>query len=172
MTTTVAPSSSTRPAIAAILAHQRGGHAVSLLADLCSSRRCHQRPIRFSARAQRRAQRPQRHALLIGYTFIRARNIKAHRAAMITAFCFSTLFLVSYILHHALHGDVRYPVHAALAPSTCRCWPATSFWPSSRCRWCWSLFSSRSPDAFRSTARSPAGPFPLWLYVSVTGVIT
>src|SRR5271165_1853681 len=50
-------------------------------------------------------------ALLIGYTFIRARRIPAHRASMITAFCFSTLFLVSYILHHALHGDVRYPAH-------------------------------------------------------------
>src|SRR5579863_1258410 len=47
-------------------------------------------------------------ALLIGFTFIRARRIPAHRASMITAFVFSTLFLVSYILHHALHGDVRY----------------------------------------------------------------
>src|SRR5580693_4737776 len=53
-------------------------------------------------------------ALLIGFTFIRGRRIKAHRAAMMTAFVFSTLFLISYIAHHALHGDVRYPVHAAL----------------------------------------------------------
>src|SRR6516164_7286227 len=52
-------------------------------------------------------------ALLVGYTFIRARKIAAHRASMMTAFGFSTLFLVSYILHHYLHGDVRYPVHAA-----------------------------------------------------------
>src|SRR6202021_264826 len=52
-------------------------------------------------------------ALLIGFTFIRARRIAAHRASMITAFAFSTLFLISYILHHALHGDVRYPVHGA-----------------------------------------------------------
>src|SRR5664279_4370960 len=42
-------------------------------------------------------------ALLIGFTFIKARRIAPHRAAMITAFGFSTLFLVSYILHHALH---------------------------------------------------------------------
>src|ERR1700733_5477963 len=52
-------------------------------------------------------------ALLIGYTFIRAKRIAAHKAAMLTAFGFSTLFLVSYIAHHALHGDVRYPAHAA-----------------------------------------------------------
>src|SRR6516164_5462727 len=53
-------------------------------------------------------------ALLVGYTFIRARTIAAHRASMITAFSLSTLFLMSYILHHYLHGDVRYPVLAAL----------------------------------------------------------
>src|ERR1700756_2201651 len=53
-------------------------------------------------------------ALLIGFTFIRARRIAAHRASMITAFVFSTLFLAGYIVHHALHGDVRSPAHAAL----------------------------------------------------------
>src|SRR3954451_19128941 len=50
-------------------------------------------------------------ALLIGFTFIRARRIAAHRAAMITAFCFSTLLLVWYIIRPALHGNVHYPVH-------------------------------------------------------------
>jgi putative membrane protein len=52
-------------------------------------------------------------SLLVGFTFIRARKIAAHRASMIAAFIFSTLFLSSYILHHYLHGDVRYPFHAA-----------------------------------------------------------
>ena len=52
-------------------------------------------------------------ALLIGYTFIRAGRIRQHRASMITAFIFSCLFLVGYIAHHALHGDIRYPIHAA-----------------------------------------------------------
>src|SRR5215831_13683905 len=42
-------------------------------------------------------------SLLFGFTFIRARRIAAHRASMITAFSFSTLFLVGYILHHAMH---------------------------------------------------------------------
>src|SRR5580692_5171140 len=40
-------------------------------------------------------------SLLVGYTFIRAGRIKQHRAAMMTAFAFSTLFLVGYIFHHA-----------------------------------------------------------------------
>src|SRR3569833_500292 len=35
-------------------------------------------------------------ALVIGFTFIRERNIAAHRASMITAFVFSTLFLFCF----------------------------------------------------------------------------
>ena len=98
-------------------------------------------------------------ALLIGYTFIRARRIPQHRAAMITAFVFSTLFLVGYIAHHALHGDVRYPFTPRCARLIFGCWRATFFWLSWRCRWCSSRFSFRSRDASRSTAKSPASRF-------------
>ena len=42
-------------------------------------------------------------ALLIGYTFIRAKRIAAHRASMFTALGFSTLFLLSYsVLTHVV----------------------------------------------------------------------
>ena len=52
--------------------------------------------------------------LLTGFYFIRRRNIPAHRAAMMTAFVFSSLFLVSYILNHALHGDTIFPGHGTV----------------------------------------------------------
>ncbi|MGA3131886.1 MAG: DUF420 domain-containing protein [Terracidiphilus sp.] len=111
-------------------------------------------------------------ALTIGYTFIRARQIRRHRAAMITAFIFSSLFLVSYILHHALHGDVRYPIHAALR--TFYLWLLASHivlavvaLPLILITFFFSL-SGRIPQ-HRKIAR---WTFPLWLYVSVTGVIT
>ena len=111
-------------------------------------------------------------ALLIGFTFIRARNIKAHRASMITAFSFSTLFLIGYILHHALHGDVRYPVHAAfrtfyLSLLASHIVLATLALPLVLVTFFFSL-SGRIPQ-HRKVAR---WTFPLWLYVSVTGVIT
>jgi putative membrane protein len=111
-------------------------------------------------------------ALLIGYTFIRARRIRAHRAAMMTAFGFSTLFLVSYILHHALHGDVRYPVHAALRMVylpllASHIILAVVALPLVLVTFFFSL-SGRIPQ-HRKVAR---WTFPLWLYVSVTGVIT
>ncbi len=47
--------------------------------------------------------------LIVGFFFILRRNIKAHRRSMITAFVFSSIFLVSYIVNHALHGDVLLP---------------------------------------------------------------
>lgn len=111
-------------------------------------------------------------SLLIGYTFIRAHNIKAHRAAMMTAFGFSTLFLVGYILHHALHGDIRYPVHAAfrtfyLSLLASHIILATVALPLVLVTFFFSL-SGRIPQ-HRKVAR---WTFPLWLYVSVTGVIT
>ena len=111
-------------------------------------------------------------ALLIGYIFIRARRIAAHRASMMTAFALSTLFLIGYILHHALHGDVRYPLHAAFR--TFYLWLlashillATLALPLVLATFFFSL-SGRIPQ-HRRIAR---WTFPIWLYVSVTGVIT
>lgn len=111
-------------------------------------------------------------ALLIGFTFIRARRIAAHKASMITAFAFSTLFLVGYILHHALHGDVRYPVHAAYR--SFYLWLLASHillavvaLPMILVTFFFSL-SGRFAQ-HRKVAR---WTFPLWLYVSITGVIT
>jgi len=111
-------------------------------------------------------------ALLIGYTFIRARRIRQHRASMITAFVFSTLFLAGYIAHHALHGDVRYPAHAALRTFylsllASHILLAVVALPLVLVTFFFSL-SGRIPQ-HRKVAR---WTFPLWLYVSVTGVIT
>jgi len=111
-------------------------------------------------------------ALLIGYTFVRAHKIKQHRASMITAFVFSTLFLVGYIAHHALHGDVRYPIHAAyrtfyLSLLASHIILAVVALPLILVTFFFSL-SGRIPQ-HRRIAR---WTFPLWLYVSITGVVT
>jgi len=173
MTTAVSPRSSTRPAIVAIL-------GVSLAATLFLFWLIYVHPAADSAGA-RYTFLPALNAffnglsataLLIGFTFIRARKIVAHRASMITAFVFSTLFLVSYILHHALHGDVRYPAHAALRPVylpllASHIFLAVVTLPMVLVTFFFSL-TRRFPQ-HRKIAR---WTFPLWLYVSVTGVIT
>jgi len=111
-------------------------------------------------------------ALLIGFAFIRAKNINYHWRAMVTAFALSTMFLVGYILHHALHGDVRYPAgapwrsvyipilisHIVLSAVALPMILITMFFSITR----------RFPQ-HKKIAR---WTFPLWLYVSVTGVIT
>lgn len=111
-------------------------------------------------------------ALVIGFTFIRARRIAAHRRSMMTAFVFSCMFLVGYIAHHALHGDVRYPLHAAfrtpyLALLASHIILATVALPLILATFFLSL-TGRFPQ-HRKLAR---WTFPIWLYVSVTGVIT
>lgn len=111
-------------------------------------------------------------ALLIGFTFIRARRVGAHRASMIAAFAFSTLFLAGYILHHALHGDVRYPAHGAfrtfyLCLLASHILLAIVALPLVLVTFFFSL-SRRFPQ-HRRVAR---WTFPLWLYVSITGVAT
>jgi putative membrane protein len=172
MTVTATPQSSTRAAIAAIL-------AISLAATLFLFWLIYIHPA--AATSEQFAFLPALNAvlnglaavsLLIGYVLIRNRNIKAHRAAMMTAFAFSTLFLVSYIAHHALHGDVRYPLHAALRSVylpllASHIILAVVALPLVLVTFFFSL-SGRIPQ-HRKVAR---WTFPLWLYVSVTGVIT
>jgi putative membrane protein len=110
-------------------------------------------------------------ALCVGFYFIKARNIAAHRASMLTAFVFSSLFLVSYILNHALHGDTKYPVHDAIYRIyipllVSHIILAIVALPVVLITFYLSL-SGRIP-AHRKLARIT---FPLWLYVSVTGVV-
>jgi putative membrane protein len=111
-------------------------------------------------------------ALLIGIVMIRAKRIAGHRMAMSAAFLFSTLFLAGYILHHALHGDVRYPAHAAfralyLSLLASHILLATVALPIVLATFFFSL-SGRIPQHKKIAHWT----FPLWLYVSVTGVIT
>ena len=111
-------------------------------------------------------------ALLVGFTFIRAHKIAQHRRAMITAFIFSTLFLVGYVAHHALHGDIRYPLHVALRA------PYLAFLASHIILATVALPMILITFFFSLTGRFPQHrriarwTFPIWLYVSVTGVAT
>lgn len=110
-------------------------------------------------------------ALCVGLYFIKARRIAAHRASMMTAFAFSSLFLVCYIVNHALHGDTRYPVHdwvyrIYIPLLISHIILAVVALPVVLITFYLSL-SGRIP-AHRRLARIT---FPLWLYVSVTGVV-
>jgi len=54
--------------------------------------------------------------LSTGYVLIRRRRIAAHRACMIAAFAASSLFLITYLIHHARVGSVPFHGAAWLRP--------------------------------------------------------
>ncbi len=108
--------------------------------------------------------------LLTGYAFIRKKKIKAHRACMVTAFVLSSLFLVTYLLHHAQVGSVPFQHDgwirslylAVLVPHVVL---AAVIVPLA-------LFTiyrgwTERIEKHRKIAR---WRLPLWLYVSVSGV--
>ncbi len=110
-------------------------------------------------------------ALLVGLRHIRQHAVTKHRNAMFAAFFFSSLFLVSYIANHALHGDAHFhgqglirPVYFALLIS--HIFLSVVALPMILITFFLSL-TGRIP-LHRKIARYT---FPIWLYVSVTGVI-
>jgi uncharacterized membrane protein YozB (DUF420 family) len=109
--------------------------------------------------------------LIIGYRLIRQKRIQQHRKVMISAFVVSCVFLVSYLLHHYLAGLVTFDkhgwvrdvylwilgTHTTLAVIT----PVLAIITLSR------ALKGRFAK-HRAIAR---WTFPIWLYVSVTGVV-
>lgn len=109
--------------------------------------------------------------LTAGYVFIRRRQIPAHRACMVTAFVLSCAFLVGYLLHHAQVGNVpfkgtgaiRFIYFAILIPHVILAAPVVPLALLSIFRG----WTGRIPQ-HRRIAR---WTLPLWLYVSVSGVV-
>ncbi len=109
--------------------------------------------------------------LVLGFVFIRKGNIRAHKTSMFSAFALSTLFLVSYVVYHTFsestkfggEGAIRYVyffillTHIVLAAAIVPLALITLF----------RALQERF-DRHRKIAR---WTFPIWLYVSVTGVI-
>lgn len=109
--------------------------------------------------------------LITGFLMIRRRNIAAHRACMVAAFSTSVLFLISYLIYHYHAGTTRFPdvgvvrtiylaillthtVLAALVPFLA----VITLVRALKGQWV------RHAAIARWT-------LPIWLYVSVTGVV-
>lgn len=109
--------------------------------------------------------------LLTGFYFIKNKNIRSHRLCMITAFCFSALFLVFYVIYHALteptsyggQGMIRNVYFFILISHIIL---AAAILPLILITLTRGL--QQKYDRHRRIAR---WTFPLWLYVAVTGVI-
>jgi putative membrane protein len=109
--------------------------------------------------------------LICGFINIRRRNRIAHMRFMLSATVFSALFLVSYITYHYFHGDTKFPGHGIIRPIyffiliTHISLSMVALPLILGTLW-WALRSE-----FRFHKKIARWTFPIWLYVSVTGVI-
>jgi len=109
--------------------------------------------------------------LVVGYVAIRRKAVQVHRFCMVTAFALSAVFLVGYLAYHYVHGDTKYAGTGAgrtiyllvlashvLLSITVVPGALTSFY----------FAFTRQFDRHRRLNRIF---LPVWLYVSVTGVV-
>lgn len=106
-----------------------------------------------------------------GFYFIKQKNIQAHKVCMISALVVSALFLTSYLTYHYNVGSVRFtkqgwirnvyfPLlisHTILAAVVLPMVLRTSF--------------LALKGRFASHVRIARWTFPVWMYVSITGVL-
>jgi uncharacterized membrane protein YozB (DUF420 family) len=109
--------------------------------------------------------------LLLGYVFIRSRRILAHKICMVSAFTCSMVFLACYLYFHFHAGIIRFggegwirPVYFALLLSHTIL--AVTILPLAIITLSYAL-----REKFASHMKIAHWTFPLWLYVSVTGVV-
>ena len=109
--------------------------------------------------------------LLAGYVLIKRRQIRAHRACMLSALLVSALFLVSYVIYHANARSKPFPrtrpiralyfsiliTHVVLAAVILPMAIVT--------------LSRALRERFDLHVRLARWTLPIWLYVSVTGVV-
>lgn len=109
--------------------------------------------------------------LLIGYVSIRRKRVAAHKFVMGAAFLVSVLFLISYLIYHLQVGSQPFPGRGWVRPVYFTILISHIV-----------LAAAILPLALLTLARALRGHFerhrqiarwtlPLWLYVSVTGVV-
>ena len=109
--------------------------------------------------------------LIVAYLLIRARRIEQHRRVMIAAFTTSSLFLICYLVYHAQVGSVRFTRQGFVRPLyftilVTHVTLAAAVLPLAI------VTLSRGLKArYAQHRRIARWTFPIWLYVSVTGVL-
>ena len=109
--------------------------------------------------------------LLGGYYWIRRRRVAIHKRFMVAALGFSSLFLTSYLIYHFQVGSVAFagtgwvrPVYYAILLSHIVLAAAVLPLAAVTVYRAWN-------ERFESHKRLARWTLPIWLYISVTGVV-
>ena len=109
--------------------------------------------------------------LISGFIFIRQRRINAHRFCMRAAFVTSSLFLISYLSYHYLHGSTRFTGQGLVRTVYLTILLTHTVLAVAVLPFILTTFYRAGKDQFLQHRRVARITLPIWLYVSVTGVI-
>jgi putative membrane protein len=109
--------------------------------------------------------------LALGFFFIRRKNVSAHKACMLSAFASSTLFLACYLWYHAHHGVTHFPGRGAVRAFYFALLGSHTVLAAVIVPLVLLTLYRALRQRFDLHRRVARWTLPLWLYVSVTGVV-
>jgi putative membrane protein len=109
--------------------------------------------------------------LLGGYIQIRRRNRATHKKFMLGATFFSALFLVSYITYHFSHGDTHFPGQGWVRPAYFALLASHILLSMVALPLIFATLFFSLSGKFQFHRKVARWTFPIWMYVSVTGVL-
>ena len=109
--------------------------------------------------------------LVIGRAMIARGRVATHRAFMVTAFITSTLFLISYLYYHAHVGSVHFRGTGWSRPLYFTILTSHTILAIVIVPMILITLSRALKQRYPQHRRIARWTFPLWLYVSVTGVV-
>ena len=109
--------------------------------------------------------------LLIAYAHIRARRIEQHRRFMLAAFTTSSLFLVCYLVYHAQVGSVPFTRQGFVRPLYFTILITHVTLAATVVPLALVTLSRGLKARYPQHRRIARWTFPVWMYVSVTGVL-
>src|SRR5262249_28405644 len=109
--------------------------------------------------------------LVTGYVCIRRKNITAHKTAMLSAFVTSSLFLTSYLVYHYYTGTHPFPGHGWIRSVYFTILISHTILAATIVPMILVTLRRAWKGRFQYHAQIARRTLPLWLYVSVTGVV-
>ncbi len=109
--------------------------------------------------------------LITGWFLIRNRKITLHRICMVSAFLTSTLFLISYLYYHYHHGSTRFQGTGILRTIYLSILGTHTVLAVVILPLIMLTFARALRNDLTGHRRIARWTLPLWLYVSVTGVV-
>ena len=109
--------------------------------------------------------------LVLGYVLIRQRAITVHRLCMLAASFTSTIFLGCYIYYHLHHGATRFPGTGFVRPVYFTILISHTILAIVQLPLIFLTLFRAFRGEFQKHVRIARVTLPIWLYVSVTGVM-